>query len=289
MAEVKWIKIVTDIFDDEKILLIEGLPEADAIIVIWFKLLCLAGKQNNGGVLVMNNRMPYTEEMLSVIFRRKPAVISLAIQTFEAFGMIEIIDKAITIPNWGKHQNESKLAEIREYNRIAKQKERERKQSLLLGEGKENVNDMSRQVIECQGTDIDREVDTEVDTEKDTTPVPSPEPVEPPDPPKPPKPVEKKDRYLEFVTLSQKEYDSLVAKLGSEKAVQRCIEILNDWKGSKGKKYKSDFYAIHSWVIERYYEELSKKGAKQGNGQSVADKFAKVKEMAEQEGWAGMI
>ena len=32
MAEVKWIKIVTDIFDDEKILLIESMPDADALI-----------------------------------------------------------------------------------------------------------------------------------------------------------------------------------------------------------------------------------------------------------------
>ncbi|HFI0901946.1 TPA: phage replisome organizer N-terminal domain-containing protein, partial [Streptococcus suis] len=38
-SEIKWIKIVTDIFDDEKILLIESLPEADTIIVVWFKLL----------------------------------------------------------------------------------------------------------------------------------------------------------------------------------------------------------------------------------------------------------
>ena len=58
MAEIKWIKIVTDIFDDEKILLIESLPEADSIIVCWFKLLCLAGKQNNSGVLMLNDRMP---------------------------------------------------------------------------------------------------------------------------------------------------------------------------------------------------------------------------------------
>ena len=40
MADVKWIKITTDIFDDEKMLLIDGLPEHDGIIVIWFKLLC---------------------------------------------------------------------------------------------------------------------------------------------------------------------------------------------------------------------------------------------------------
>ena len=46
MSNVKWIKMTVNIFDDEKILLIESLPDADSIIVIWFKLLCLAGKQN---------------------------------------------------------------------------------------------------------------------------------------------------------------------------------------------------------------------------------------------------
>jgi len=50
MADVKWIKFTTDIFDDEKILMIEAMPSADTIIVIWFKLLAFAGKQNNDGV-----------------------------------------------------------------------------------------------------------------------------------------------------------------------------------------------------------------------------------------------
>lgn len=36
-SEIKWIKIVTDIFDDEKILLIESMPDADSIIVMWRK------------------------------------------------------------------------------------------------------------------------------------------------------------------------------------------------------------------------------------------------------------
>ena len=70
MADVKWIKIVVDIFDDEKILLIENLPEADSIIVIWFKLLCLAGKQNNSGVFIMGDKIAYTDKMLATIFRR---------------------------------------------------------------------------------------------------------------------------------------------------------------------------------------------------------------------------
>lgn len=117
MSEIKWIKIVVDIFDDEKILLIESLPEADSIIVIWFKLLCLAGKQNNSGVFVMNNQIPYTDKMLATIFRRKESTVKLALETFKNFGMIEIIDGAITIPNWGKHQNFDKIEKNNEYMR----------------------------------------------------------------------------------------------------------------------------------------------------------------------------
>ena len=104
-AEVKWIKIVTDIFDDEKILFIEQLPEADSIIVIWFKLLTLAGKINNGGVMLFRDNIPYTDEMLATIFRRPINTVRLALKTFEKFGMVEIINNAITIPNWSKHQS----------------------------------------------------------------------------------------------------------------------------------------------------------------------------------------
>jgi len=100
MADVKWIEITTDIFDDEKILLIESLPDAYSIIVVWFKLLCLAGKQNNSGVFMMNNQIAYTDKMLATIFRMKETTVQLALQTFQQFGMVEIIDGVITIPNW---------------------------------------------------------------------------------------------------------------------------------------------------------------------------------------------
>ena len=128
MADVKWIKITTDIFDDEKVLLIESLPEADSIIVIWFKLLCLAGKMNNSGVFMMNDKTPSTDKMLATIFRRKETTVQLALQTFENFGMIEIIDGVITIPNWGKHQNldqlEKKRVSQREYMRQYRERQK---------------------------------------------------------------------------------------------------------------------------------------------------------------------
>lgn len=158
--QVKWIKLCTDIFDDEKILLIESLPDCYAIITVWFKLLCLAGKQNNCGVFMFNDKMPYTEKMLATVFRMNESTVSLAIQTFEQFGMVEIIDGVITIPNWEKHQNEEKMAEIREYNRQAQQRSREKRR--MLNAVNDIVNDKSMTSQECQGTDIDKEEDKDL-------------------------------------------------------------------------------------------------------------------------------
>lgn len=131
MAAVKWIKIVTDIFDDEKMLLIESLPGADSIIVIWFKLLCLAGKNNNSGVFMLNERIAYTDEMLATIFRKDVNTVRFALKTFADFGMIEIIDNVITIPNWGKHQTLDAYEKRKERDRIY-QKEKRAKQKLLI-------------------------------------------------------------------------------------------------------------------------------------------------------------
>lgn len=143
MNEVKWIKITTDIFDDEKILLIESLPEADSIIVIWFKLLCLAGKMNNSGVFVMNDKIAYNDKMLATIFRRKEATVQIALKTFEQFGMIEIINNVITIPNWNKHQSLDALEKKREYQKNLMRKRRENQKKICGSDGDGSSNDNS--------------------------------------------------------------------------------------------------------------------------------------------------
>ena len=161
MSDVKWIKIVTDIFDDEKILLIESLPENDSIIVIWFKLLCFAGKQNNNGVFMMNNRIAYTDEMLATIFRRPLNTVRLALKTFEEYGMIEIVNNAITIPNWEKHQNLDKLEKIRDQGKKRVREYRERQKAIAAKENCNvncNVTD-SVTVTQCNATDIDKDID----------------------------------------------------------------------------------------------------------------------------------
>lgn len=139
MSEIKWIKITTDIFDDEKICLIDALPDPDAILVIWFKILTLAGKHNSNGLLMMTDKVHYTDEMLATIFRRPLNTVRMAIGIFEQFGMIEIIDGIISLPNWEKHQNVDGMEKIKEQTRNRVAKYRKKQKNLALGNVTGNV------------------------------------------------------------------------------------------------------------------------------------------------------
>jgi uncharacterized phage protein (TIGR02220 family)/predicted phage replisome organizer len=160
MSYVKWIKITTDIFDDEKILLIESLPDAYAIIVVWFKLLCLAGKQNNSGVFMMG-QIAYTDKMLATIFRMKESTVTMALQTFEQFGMVELIDGVITIPNWDKHQSLGAYEKKKEYDRQYRVSQRE-KQKALASASYDNRTTNSTTVVSLEE---DKEEEIEKDKE----------------------------------------------------------------------------------------------------------------------------
>lgn len=173
MNEVKWIKIVTDIFDDDKILLIESLPAADTIIVIWFKLLCLAGKQNNSGVFIFNDKIAYNEDMLSTIFRRDKNTVKLALDTFENFGMIERIEGVITIPNWNKHQtlDSYELKKIRDRQYQTQRREKQRK---LIEKSSDKSSDKKRLIAQPSDdeslpvafSEEERDIDIDIDKEK---------------------------------------------------------------------------------------------------------------------------
>lgn len=129
MAEVKWIKVSTDMFNSSrKIKQIEVMPEGDAILVIWLKLLLLAGNINDGGAIYITPEIPYTDEMLANELRRPLNTVRLALNTFEHFGMIEIIDDILHLSSWEKYQSTDKLAEIREQTRQRVAKCREKKQ-----------------------------------------------------------------------------------------------------------------------------------------------------------------
>lgn len=127
--DVKWIKVSTSMFEsNRKIKQIETMPEGDTILVIWLKLLLLAGNVNDRGAIYITPEIPYTDEMLANELRRPVTVVRMALTLFEKFGMIEIIDNVYYLSAWEKYQSTDKLEEIREQNRKRVAKHREKKQ-----------------------------------------------------------------------------------------------------------------------------------------------------------------
>ena len=68
------------------------------------------------------------------------------------------------------------------------------------------------------------------------------------------KPIIKKNQYAEFVKMTEVEYTKLIEKHGKA-ATLKMIEILDNAKGAKGYKYKSDYRAILSWVEKEYLKQ----------------------------------
>ena len=246
MAGAKWIKITTDLFDDEKILLIESLPEADSIIVIWFKLLCLAGKQNNSGVFMFSNQMPFTEKMLATIFRRKESTINLALQTFEKFGMVEIVDDLITIPNWGKHQSLDQLEHKKEYMRTYMQDYRE-KQKTIACKTNSKSNCKTNSKTNVSEADIERDKEERLEEEKEREgekETPSPLHL----------------GIYNNVILSQEELDALKADYPAE--YEKMIDNLSLYMKSSGKLYKDHFATLRKWTREDVEKEKEKQSSR---------------------------
>ena len=168
MAEIKWIKISCDLFNDEAIRLIEQMPDGDAIIVIWLKLLITAGKINDNGFLYFRKEIPYTDEMLSTVFNRPLNTIRLALSTFERFGMIQIVtQQGIYITNWEKYQNIEGMERARELAKMRKRKQRQKEKMLLLEMQKEKDVTSGDGHVTVTALDIDRDIDKEKELDKE--------------------------------------------------------------------------------------------------------------------------
>lgn len=156
MAEISWIKLKTTMFDDEKIRLIQSVPESDAILVIWIRLLVLAGKTNDDGLIYIQRNMPYSEEMLATLFGKNVNTVRLALTTLANFNMIDLTtDGLIAVTNWEKHQNVEGLEKIREQNRLRAKRHYDKQKN-------SNVS-----LTLSNATDIDKELDIDIDKERD--------------------------------------------------------------------------------------------------------------------------
>ena len=109
----------------------------------------------------MGDKIAYTDKMLATIFRMKESTVQMALKTFEQFGMIEIVDGVITIPNWGKHQNLDQLEAKKEYMRNYMTDYRAKQKALTSGKTNSKTN--SKTNVRQADKDIDIEKDKDID------------------------------------------------------------------------------------------------------------------------------
>ena len=244
MADVKWIKIAVDMFDNRKIKQIGSMPEGDSLLLMWVQLLCLAGNVNDGGFIYLTKEIPYTDEMLATQFNKPISTVRLALKTFEQFGMIEIINNMIFLSSWEKYQSTDRLATIREKDRERKRRKREAEKLLL-----QNSTEIPRTSMDVPRIDIDIEGDIDIDKDKN-------------------KSISKKSprhKHGEYqnVLLSDDDLEKLKAEFPAD--WDQRIQRLSEYMASSGKSYKNHLATIRNWA------RRDKPTAKAAGGEDMTD------------------
>ena len=160
LADVKWIKITTDMFSNRKIRHLRKLPDGNNIVLIWVMLLTMAGRCNSGGMIFLTENIPYTPKMLADELDFEETTVQLAINALEHFNMVVTKQGCFSIAGWDEYQNIEGMEKIREQNRIRKANYDARKKELLASNVTGNVT-----VTQSNATDIEEEKEIEIDSD----------------------------------------------------------------------------------------------------------------------------
>lgn len=133
MAEIQWIKLTTNMFDNRKIKYLRKLPNGDSIVLIWVMLLTMAGRCNAGGMIFLTEDIPYTPKMLADELDFEESTVTLALQALERLGMVSTTaDGFLNLPGWEEHQNVAGMEKAREGKRIAQARWREKQKAFAV-------------------------------------------------------------------------------------------------------------------------------------------------------------
>lgn len=167
--DVKWIKLMTDMFDNRKIRYLRRLPEGNSIVLIWVMLLSLAGRCNAGGMIHLTRDIPYTPKMLADELDFEENTVVLALKALESLGMIS--QDPLSVTNWEEYQSTEKLDQIREQTRKRVADYRARQKAISDGKKQDGVTGnvtCNATVTQSNATEEDIDIDVDIEKEKDT-------------------------------------------------------------------------------------------------------------------------
>nr|DAY53697.1 MAG TPA: replisome organizer [Caudoviricetes sp.] len=114
-----WFKVSADVFDSEKIKILRADTKiGDSLALMWFFLLALARKKNDGGYVYATEGVAYTPKTLAAVGGFKPKIAEAALEVFQQYNMIDIEDNGyIYIVGWSEYQNAEELSKLKERER----------------------------------------------------------------------------------------------------------------------------------------------------------------------------
>ena len=144
-----WFKVSADVFDSDKIKILRADTKiGDSLALMWFFLLALARKKNDGGYVYATEGVAYTPKTLAAVGGFKPKIAETALEVFQQYNMIDIEDNGyIYIVGWSEYQNAEELSKLKERERCKeamRAKRQREKQSKTCNNDVTNVD-----VTEC--------------------------------------------------------------------------------------------------------------------------------------------
>ena len=262
MADLKWIKLNIDMFNNQKIRYLRSLPEGNNIVLIWVMLLTMAGRCNAGGMIFLTENVPYTTQMLANELDFEEATVKLALQALAQVGMVSLGDEGLLIPGWADHQNIEGMEKIREQSRIRSANYRERKR-LESGDAMHHVTPRDRHALEK-----DKDIDKDKEPDKKEIEIKRECEGEKIDAGK--KPAPSRHRYGTYnrVLLSDDDLAKLKAEFSAD--WQERIDRLDEYIEIHGDKYKNHLATIRAWARKDKQDEHIKQPAGRSAAQSGA-------------------
>ena len=145
MVQVQWLKVYTDIFDNEKMKKLLRNRNGDTYFRVWIQLLTLAAKSNQHGAILLGENIPMSKEDIAKVMHKTLNKLEKIIQDLYELDMIIIEKETICIKNWDMYQSADELEKLRESNRRRQQKYRDKQKDGNVIVTSNNTEDKNRE------------------------------------------------------------------------------------------------------------------------------------------------
>ena len=238
MAEIKWVKLTTDMFDNRKIKHLRRLPEGNNIVLIWVMLLTMAGRCNSGGMIFLTENIPYTPKMLADELDFEESTVILALKSLEQLNMVVTDGGFFSIAGWNEYQNIEGMDKIREQNRIRQKKWYDKQKELP------NVIPNVRVTLP-NATEEDIEEEKDIDKDKEVK--------------------KRRKKSKDFTPPTLEEVEAYCKSRNNNVDAKRFFDFFDsaDWVDSKGNKVRNWKQKVITW--ESYNKEVKQDGQATGD------------------------